>query len=367
MFESKTFENILSEMLAYVSDRNPELDTREGSIIYTALAPIALELETTYHEMDMIIDETFLETASKEYLVKHGDQLGLGIREATFGSFKGEFDVDVEIGSRFNLDKFNYAVVEKLSNATEDYPYYIFKLVCETEGSEPNSQFGRLNPITYVEGLSYAELTEKIAYGEDEEDTEAYRYRLQTHVKNPPINGNVAQYNEWLDNYNGVGKYRVTPCWQGANTVRLTVLDAYNNPANDELIDELQEYFDPGCTGMGDGQAPLGAIVTVDTVTEVPVVVNCRVVLKNDYTLLDGVQEAVAEYIKSLALNKNTVAYMPISAEIYNAESVEDVVSLSITVKGTTMDVSAETFTPSVSLDEGEIPVLDVENSVWGV
>jgi uncharacterized phage protein gp47/JayE len=44
MFEQKTFENILSEMLTYVAGRNKELDIREGSIIYTALAPIALEL-----------------------------------------------------------------------------------------------------------------------------------------------------------------------------------------------------------------------------------------------------------------------------------------------------------------------------------
>ena len=213
MYEHKTFENILSSMLTYVGEQNSELDTRTGSIIYNALAPIALELETAYHEMDMVLDETFLESASKEYLIKHGNQMGLEINEATYGHFEGEFNVDVAIGSRFNLDEYNYNVIEKLSDPTEENQYYTFELVCETAGSAPNAIFGDLTPITYVPNLSYAKLNSILIYGEDEEDTEAYRYRLQVHIKKPPINGNVAQYNEWLDEYDGIGRYKVLPCW----------------------------------------------------------------------------------------------------------------------------------------------------------
>lgn len=382
MFENKTFENILSDMLSYVSDRNPELDTRTGSIIYTALAPIALELETAYHEMDMILDETFLETASKEYLVKHGNQIGLELNEATYGHFKGEFDVDVEIGSRFNLDEYNYTVISKLSDPTEDSPYYAFELTCETAGSAPNSLLGDLTPITFVANLSYSKLTAVLIYGEDEEETEAFRYRLQIHVKNPPINGNVSQYDEWLAEYDGIGKYRTIPCWNGQNTVKLMILNAEDKTASDELISQVQNYFDPPTSainddtsdanypqgrGMGNGQAPIGAIVTVDTVTEVPVTINCKVILKDGYSSPVGVQEAVEEYLESLVLNKTTIAYMPISAEIYNAESVEDVVSLRITVNGKVMDTTISPFVPSVTIADNQIAVLDTVNSVWSV
>lgn len=41
MFESMTFDYIMEEMLAEVSS---EFDKREGSIIYDALAPAAVEL-----------------------------------------------------------------------------------------------------------------------------------------------------------------------------------------------------------------------------------------------------------------------------------------------------------------------------------
>ena len=365
MFENKTFEHLLSDMLSYVSDRNPELDTSEGSIIYTALAPIALELETAYHDMEMILDETFLETASKEYLVKHGNQLGVEINDATCGHYQGEFNVDVAVGSRFNLDEFNYAVIGKLSDPTDDNPYYTFELTCETPGSEPNSRLGDLTPITYVKGLEYAKLTKVLIYGEDEEETEAFRYRLQTHLKNPPINGNRSQYDEWLAEYDGIGKYKTIPCWNGVNTVKLVILDALNKRATDELLAQVQEYFDPATStinddlsasnypqgrGMGNGQAPVGAIVTVDTVNEVLVTINCTLVLKDSYSAPTGVQTAVEEYLSSIALNKTAVAYMPISAAIYSAESVAEIASLAITVNGTTRDATKNPFVSSVSI-----------------
>lgn len=360
MFENKTFENILSDMLSYVSDRNPDLDTREGSIIYTALAPIALELETAYHEMNMIIDETFLETASKEYLVKHGDQVGVELNEATAGHFKGEFNVDLAIGTRFNLGKFNYSVIEKLSNPSGEGSYYAFELVCETSGSEPNSYLGDLKPITYVSGLSYAKLTSVITYGEDEEDTEAYRYRLQTHVKNPPINGNVAQYAEWLDQYprGGIGRYRILPRWNGINTVKLVIATSENTSPDTEKIAEVQNYFDPNKTGMGDGIAPIGSVVTVEAAQEVKVKINCTVKREDNST--EEIKDTVDKYLKSIAFDKNTIAYMPIYAEIYNTEGVKEVVSLTITVNGSAVE-------NSVTIGDNEVPVLDKENSVWSV
>ena len=382
MYEHKTFENILSDMLSYVSEQNSELDTRTGSIIYNALAPIALELETAYHEMDMVLTETFLGTASKEYLIKHGDQIGLTINDATYGHFKGEFNVDLDIGSRFNLDEFNYNVIEKLSDPTDENQYYTFELVCETAGSEPNSHLGYLTPITFVSNLSHAELTSVLIYGEDEEETEAYRYRLQIHVKQPPITGNVYQYNEWLAEYDGIGKYRVLSCWNGVNTVKLLISNSENHSASDELVKEVQAYFDPPTAtinddvndvtypqgrGMGNGQSPIGAIVTVDTITEVPVRIECQIVLKEGYNAPVGVQEAVEEYLNSLALNKTTISYMAISAEIFNAESVEDVTSLKITINGTVMDTAVVPFVPSVTIADDEVAVLDTENTIWGI
>ena len=375
MFEHKTFENILGEMLSNVVAQNPTVDTRTGSIIYTALAPIALELETAYHEMDMILDETFLETASKEYLIQHAKQMGLELEAATCGHFKGEFDVAVAIGSRFNFDKFNYTVIANLSNPDESNPYYTCELVCETSGVEPNDYLGDLTPITYIEKLSYAKLTEILIYGEDEEDTEAFRYRLLAHARNTAVDGNVYQYDEWLNNYpsGGIGKYKIFPCWNGVNTVKLLILNTNNTSASTELIEDVQNYFDPptetinddveGETypqgrGMGDGKAPIGAIVTVGTATEIPVVVECSVQLKDGYHEVTGVAEAVNDYLKSIVFTTQQISSYAIVAAMYKAECVLNISDLSISIGGNTLELGQ-----SVELASDEIAVLDQSNS----
>ncbi|MFQ8958062.1 MAG: hypothetical protein ACLR6O_04145 [Eubacterium sp.] len=67
MYENQTFNTIMQRMLNNVSD---DIDKREGSIIYTALAPLALELETYYEALDEVLTETFADTASYYYLTK---------------------------------------------------------------------------------------------------------------------------------------------------------------------------------------------------------------------------------------------------------------------------------------------------------
>ena len=54
MYENQTFDSIMQRMLSNVSD---DMDKREGSVIYDAIAPCALELESLYREFK-IPDET---------------------------------------------------------------------------------------------------------------------------------------------------------------------------------------------------------------------------------------------------------------------------------------------------------------------
>ena len=66
MYEEVTYESILERMLEKVPDN---MDKREGSIIYDALAPAAVELQLMYIELDVILKETFADTASRDYLL----------------------------------------------------------------------------------------------------------------------------------------------------------------------------------------------------------------------------------------------------------------------------------------------------------
>ena len=90
MYEDITYEIILKRMLDKVPDT---IDKREGSVIYDALAPAALELQIMYIELDVILNESFGDTASRKYLIKRAAERGLSPYKASKAILKGVFNI----------------------------------------------------------------------------------------------------------------------------------------------------------------------------------------------------------------------------------------------------------------------------------
>ena len=227
MYENVTFESILERMLGRIPD---DMDKREGSIIYDALAPAAVELQLMYLELDDVLKQTFADTANREFLILRAKERGLSPKSATYAVLKGEFNIDVPIGSRFSCDDLNYKVIEKISEG-------IFKMQCETIGTLGNSTFGDLIPIDYISGLQTAKLTEILIPGEDEEDTESFRKRYLDSFDAQAFGGNIADYKAKTYAINGVGGVKVTPVWNGGGTVKLTIINSeFNNSTNNSIL-----------------------------------------------------------------------------------------------------------------------------------
>lgn len=195
MYEDKTYEAILQEKLARVAS---SLDKREGSIIFDALAPNSLESAMIYVALDTVLNETFADTASRDYLIMRCAERGITPLPATCAVGIGEFSMDVPIGSRFSCDKYNWTVTERISAGQ-------FYLTCETVGADPNGYTGLLIPIEYIDGLKTAELTSIAIHGEDEEETEALRLRYLNSFANQSYGFNRAQYIAVVEALPGVG------------------------------------------------------------------------------------------------------------------------------------------------------------------
>ena len=346
-YENMTYEAILQRMLSRVTNKYPNLDNREGSIIFNALAPAALELAIMYTELNNVINESFVDTASREYILKGCHQMGMDITqfEAKAGVHKGAFNVEVEIGSRWNCDLFNYEVISYIG--MED-GYHCYRLQCESVGTSPNNQTGDLTAITTVpNGLEYAKLIECLIEGENITPDADVKQAYFDYVNNAAEDGNVAQYERWCSEFNGIGNSKVFPLWNGANTVKVSILSASNRKASDTLIASFQEYLDPGVTGMGDGQAPIGAFVTVSTAEEVPINVSATITLKEGYSDTTDIDSELEQYFASLSYEKTTVGYMNIGAIILNAEGVESVNNLSV-----------NNGTSNITLTDEQIPVV---------
>lgn len=333
MFEDQTYEVILQRMLNRVPN---DLDKREGSIIWDALSPAAAELAQAYIEIDSIISETFAGTASRTFLIRRAAEQGMTPFPATRATLKGVFKdannvaFNVPIGSRFNLDDLNYIVVEAINTGE-------FKVECETVGEIGNQTLGFMTPIDYIDGLGSAELTEVLIYGEDEESTEDLRSRYFIEISKRSQDGNVAQYLAWAAAYPGIGKSKVFPIWNGANTVKVSILNVNNGVATQALIDEFQEYLDPNSEGLGNGIAPIGAIVTVTTAMAIALNVYLEVELSSGFVEATGVQAAIEKYFSDISYSKNTVSYLGLAGKIMDVESVERLVSF--TINSGTLDV----------------------------
>ncbi len=295
MYESLTYENILQRML----DRIPNtIDKREGSVIFDALAPAAAELAQMYIQADVILNEAFADTASREYLIKRAAERGVVPASASKAIVRGVFNIDVPIGSRFSLGSLNYKVAEKIVDCQ-------FKLECETEGTEGNRNFGTLIPINYIDGLSHAEVTEILIPGEDEENTEQLRERYFATLDSQAFGGNITDYKEKVNEIKGVGGVKVYPVWSGGGTVKLVIINSQFDKPSDELISNVQTQIDPlENQGNGVGIAPIGHIVTVEGVGIQTVNIETNITYKPDWTwndIKDYVEKTIDEYLKELS------------------------------------------------------------------
>lgn len=339
MYEEMTFEAILERMLNRIPD---SLDKREGSVIYDAIAPAALEIAQAYVDMDSIIDETFADTASRDMLIRRAKERGLTPYPATNAVIKGVFDIEIPIGERFTHGDLIYTVKEKIQG-------HEYSLECESAGIEGNKRSGSLIPINYIEGLGSTEITELLIPAEDEEDTEAFRKRYFDTFNAKAYGGNKQDYINRTNAIGGVGATKVIPIWNGGGTVKVVILDSEFNPANNELIKKVQKELDPSRDGTGAGIAPIGHVVTVATVDKVSVNVSAKITFESGYNfngLKTEISKAISAYLlelrKTWAESESlTVKISQLNTRITAIKGVSDIEGTTINGKNTNLVITA--------------------------
>ena len=319
-----TFESLMKEMLSRIPN---DLDKREGSVLYNALAPSAVELQNTYIEMDNILDMVFVDTTEGVFLTKKCHERGIERLPATNAICKGEFNIDVPIGSRFYLEGLHYTVTEKMSQN-------VFKLQCETSGEKGNHPLGNMIPVEYIQNLTSAVLTEVLIPGEEVESDQSLRQRYYDSLFGLAFGGNIADYKQKVLQMQGVGAVKVYPTWQGGGTVKLVILTSEYKAPSQELVDMVQTAIDPTQNqGQGLGLAPIGHVVTVVGAQQTTVDVTARITYQNGY-YFDRIQSALEQTIEdyfnelneSWGNEKNLVVRISrIESRILDLEGVLDV------------------------------------------
>ena len=303
-FQNKDYDYFLRKMLDAVPDN---IDKREGSIIYDALAPAALVMGQQSLDMANVIKETYIKTASGEFLDYRAIEHGTSRYPATQTEAKAKVLNDkkepldnVQIGDKFASigdSPIFYAVTKINDDLTVE-------LTAEVKGSSANSYIGQILPVTPNDLLSWAEITEITAPARDVESDDHLRARLLSSQSWIAYGGNVADYLDMTSKIDEVGAAQIYPAWNGGGTVKVVILNNDLMPASASLVQKVKNTLDPeDKQAEGYGLAPIDHAVTVTAPEEL--IVNVDISVKLDDTKVtryvkDSITKAVEGYFQSL-------------------------------------------------------------------
>lgn len=347
MFDDRLFDTIMEEMM---SGFGADVRTDEGSLAYNACAKIAEKLEEIYGDMAELNDNILPDTQDDFHLIEYGRERGIDYKYATNPIVRGEFQQEIEIGERFTCNDYVYETVEAIEN-------YTYKLKCDTEGVEANTNFGALEPVDYVDDYQGGRITEILVKGREDEDIEEFRKKVIGTFQEKAFCGNKADYRKIINEIKGVGGCKPKRREPGSPWINIYVIgDDYMVPSA-ELIGNVQTLVDPEQNhGEGDGMAPICHDVLIRPVETESVNVAASVSFDTGYsaeTSKNLINAAVSEYLRSLRegwesreLEDTIVRIRQIEAKILAIEGVLD-------VSGTTLNGSGE----NLILDFTKIPV----------
>lgn len=369
-FSDRTYANILAEQLERVPNT---VDKRELSIIQTALGPESWTIEGIYLHLNQLQASGFALTAKGEALDNKAEERGIYRNPATAAHRRGEFNVEVPVGARFQtIDGAKSVVFSVLRSITSTNEYYHYEMVCETVGNIGNEYTGSMLPITVVAGLTYAQLTEILTAGTDIEDDDSLLQRYLLSLEEQAFAGNITAYENYVLSQPDTGAVQVYPHYPQGGYVLLSVIDSNFDIAGSGLINRLQldicppdvDQDNPSANGYG--VAPIGAIVTVVTPTELPINVTMTVQTQSGVTISE-VQQAIIDAVSAYLLDvrrsfgtrviSNKVEYpitVYLSRIVVNVLGVEGVANVTdVTINGDAADLE---LTETGALQE--LPVL---------
>lgn len=327
-FQVPEYQELLQRIL---NRARTDIDKREGSIFYDAVAPVSVELLVAYTQLQMYLDQVFLDTATGEYLTRRAAEYGVIRKPAVKAVRKATFNAPVAVGNRFEIDGLYYRVIKAGSNP---------EVECETPGTIGNEPVGEMSIIDHAQNLTTAILGDIVIPGSEEESDEELRERALQKMRQPAISGNKVQYELWAKEVQGVGDAKVFPLWNGRGTVKIVIVDTDYNPASPELVKNVQNHIDPN-PAMGEGLAPIGAYVTVVSATPKTINVSATLKLEENKTLREVqpiLEKNLTAYLKGIAFKENVVRIAQIGNAIISTPGVIDYQNL--TINGGTSNIT---------------------------
>ena len=332
MFTNQTYEVIKQRILDNI---NIDIDKREGSFTSNMVSPLSQELAKAYINMSDILSLGFIEDNFDTFLDKRVAEFGVyrkqGAKATGEIKVEGKEGATITNGSILKANDLYFTILNDIELPNDNTIYveanevgYKYNLLSNTEFElvEKNDKVTKLvNETEFTNGV-------------DIESDEDLRKRFVKVVNNPSASGNKNHYEEWALEVNGVGRAVVYPLWNGNGTVKVMIIGNNNNPVTDEVIENCKLHIEENM--------PIGCQLTVTTPTNLNIIINASIELKEGYTLEDVKLEfetSLNEYLKDVTTE---LTYSKVYGLLVNHAGVEDITGFNINNSNSNITISED-------------------------
>lgn len=328
---NKNSDEILEDFLGEIPDI---YEKRKGYFLWDMLKAISIRLKDTLFKLTFVASKLDVNNLTDEELERFINQrTGIERKKATHsqGVITVKGNGTISVGDLFETEGLVRFESIETKNIIEQGTINIHAVEAGKIGNVPSNTIKKM-PIT-IQGISSCINEIETEGGYDSETDEDLRQRYFERLREPATSGNIYHYKRWAKEVEGVGEARVIPLWQGHTTVKVVIIDNDRLPADEILVEKVQEYIDPGITGEGRGQAPIGAFCTVVSATPKSINISVKAIFIKNHDkeqIMKKVVENLKEYLKEIAFKKDILSYAIIGAKILEAEGIIDYSDLEI-------------------------------------
>lgn len=362
--ENRDFDYYVEKMLDNVP---ADIDKREGSIIYDAIAPAAMAMAEENALYISYLLQTHISTATGEFLDAFATDKGIKREPATYTKVTATIidenrnvvtsvDINDEFAS-LGSEPIFYHVIEKNNDGS-------FLLQANDLGTYANQYTGQIIPVTANDSINWAEIKEISVPAKDEEDDESLRTKLVSPNNYIAYGGNQADYLQMLGKINDVGAAQVYQGSKGGGHVKIFILNNNFETASQTLINEVKNIIDPAeKTGQGVGLAPIGQAVDVATPEIYNIDISSKVVVDGKLTtekIHENIKQNLAEYFNFLKKSWNNLTNGSYAMTIYRSQILAIILQTEHVINADmpTLNGKSEDITMIFTADKSQLPTL---------
>lgn len=332
---AETELEIHNRMLTKTSD---EYDKSDGSFIYDATKPPAIELAYLQEQIEIVESKLDIMNLKDDELERFVyTRTAITRKFATYATsilkIVGAVGTKINVGDLVSTP--SGILYEVIESVTIDSTGTInVKVICQSPGAIGNTPANTITilPIS-IDGVVSITNQSAVTNGYNAETDEELRERYFDKLQRPGKAGNKYHFEEWAKSVVGVGDARCIPRYNGPLSVKVIIIDSNGMPASSELVATTRTLIESEMAFGVEDLAVVGA-----TAVPINLAVTLRLLSSAEMgTVVANIKANIKAYLKELAFKANRVSYAKIGALIIETEGVADYENL--LVNGATANV----------------------------